>query len=55
MGKDYVQQGQSGVSKRFRQSRQPSTLSSSVSVTDQEHKNRNSFIDQTPNNNKRSK
>lgn len=55
MGKDHIQQGRSPILKRFRHPQQQSTLSSSFSVSDQHHKDRDSFINQIPNNNKRSK
>jgi hypothetical protein len=55
MGKVHTQQDRSSVFKRFRRHRQPSTSSSSFRITDQQQKDRDSFINQTSNNNKRSK
>lgn len=47
MGKDHVPV--------FQQHRHPSASLSSFQVTNQQHKNRDSFINQMPNNNKPSK
>jgi hypothetical protein len=55
MGKERIQQDRSSVFKRLRRRQQQSSSSSSFQVTDQQHKDHDSFINQIPNNNKRSK
>jgi hypothetical protein len=55
MGKESIKQDQSSVFKRLRRRQQQSPSSSSFQVTDQQHKDHDSFITQIPNNNKRSK
>jgi hypothetical protein len=56
MGKEQRQQGRSFVFKRFRRPRQRSTsISSSFTGTDQQHKDRDSLMNELTNNNKRSK
>ena len=55
MGKEGIKRDQSSVFKRLRRRQQQSTSSSSFQATDQQHKDHDSFINQIPNSNKRSK
>ncbi|CAF3997422.1 unnamed protein product [Rotaria sp. Silwood2] len=53
MGKEHRQQHRSSVFKLLRRRRNQSTVSSSLRIIDQKNKNRDSFMSQTKNNNKR--
>ncbi len=57
MGREQRQQGRASVLKRLRRPQMQSTSisSSAFSATDQQHKDRDSLMNQIPNNNKRSK
>jgi hypothetical protein len=56
LGKDRSQQHRSPVFKLLRRRRnQPITTNSSLRIVDHQNKTRDSFINQTKNNNKRSK
>ena len=50
MDENDVKRSQASVFKRFRQHRQQSTSLSSFQVTDQQHKDRDSLVNQIPNN-----
>lgn len=55
MGEDYIQQDRSSICKQFQQSLKQSTTSTSFPVSDQQQKDKDSFMNQISNNNKRSK
>jgi len=51
MRKDHVPQGRTSVFERSQKNRQQSTSLSSFQVNDQQQKDRDTFINQIPNNN----